>query len=136
MLNNVTYQGRLVRDVELKETNGGVPYAKFTVAWSEKYKETETVCFLDCTAFRGTAEFVNKYWGNGQEIIVEGKLVTNKWTDKEGNNRSRTELTVNKAHFCGAKQSGTGSSEYRTASNGGIDVGFTDDDEDDGELPF
>ena len=66
MLNNTAVQGHLVRDPELKQTAGGIDVCKFTVAWSEKYKETERILFLDCTAFSGTAKMVSNYFKKGQ----------------------------------------------------------------------
>lgn len=106
MINRTVLQGRLVRDVELRTTQSGISVASFTVAWSEKYKETETKCFLPCTAWRQTGEFVSKYFTKGQEINVTGKLQTREWEDKEGNKRSTIELVVDEAAFCGSKSDG------------------------------
>lgn len=116
MINKTIFQGRLTRDPELRHTNSDIPVASFTIAWSEKYKETETKCFLPCTAWRGIGEFVNKYFVKGQEIIVSGKLQTREWVDKEGNNRSTIELTVDEAHFCGKKNEGRTESADVSAS--------------------
>lgn len=104
MLNKTVLQGRLTRDVELKSTQGGIAFTNITVAWSEKYKETETKCFLTCKAWRQTAEFLARYFGKGSEVIVEGRLVTEEWTDKDGNKQSRVVLDVDKAHFAGSKK--------------------------------
>ena len=62
MLNHMVLQGRLTRDPELRNTQSGTPVCSFTVAWSEKYKETETKLFLSCTAWRGTGEMVSKHF--------------------------------------------------------------------------
>lgn len=102
MVNNTILQGRLTADVELKTTQSGANVCGFTVAWSEKYGEIEKKCFLRCTAWQKTAEFINKYFVKGQEIIVEGKLNTEEWEDDNGK-KSRTVLSVEKAHFCGSK---------------------------------
>lgn len=99
MLNKVLIQGRLTKDPELKQTQSGVPMMIFTVAWSEKYKEIESRCFLLCKAWRQTAEFISKYFRKGQEIALEGHMVTEEW--KEGENV--TVCLVDKAHFCGSK---------------------------------
>jgi single-strand DNA-binding protein len=93
----------LTKDIELKQA-GGFSVTEFTVAWSEKYKETETKCFARCKAWRNTAEFLNKYFKKGQELVVEGKLVTESW-EKDGQTQSRTIVSVEKAHFCGTKSS-------------------------------
>ena len=109
MLNKITYQGRLTADVELKQTQSGVAFTEFTVAWSEKYKEVETKCFLRCKTWRQTAEFISKYFKKGSEILIEGRLVTEQW-EKDGQVQSRTICDVEKAHFCGSKSDNGGNS--------------------------
>ena len=142
MINRLVFQGRLVRDPDLRTTQSGVSVASFTVAWSEKYKETETKCFLPCTAWRATGEFVSKYFTKGQEINVTGKLQTREWEDKEGNKRSSIELVVDEAAFCGSKSDGGGGS-FKPAG-APIDVNndeprgsaFSELGNSDGDLPF
>lgn len=127
MLNKAILQGRLVDDPELRHTTSNVAVVSFKVAWSEKYKETETKCFLSCTAWRNTGEFISKYFRKGQEIVVEGQLTTRSYKDKDNNSRSITELVVDKAHFCGKKQ------EHSTRT----DISdFEEVEVKDGELPF
>lgn len=103
MVNNVILQGRFVAAPELKQTQSGVAFCKFTIAWSEKYKEIETQAFLECQTWRQTAEFVSKYFHKGDMCVVEGKAVTQKWTDQNGQNHSKLICAVDKVHFCGAK---------------------------------
>jgi single-strand DNA-binding protein len=105
MLNRLNYQGRLTADIELKQTQSGVSFTEFTIAWSEKYKEVETKCFLRCKAWRQTAEFISKYFKKGSEILVEGRLVTEQW-EKDGQAQSRTICDIEKVHFCGSKVDG------------------------------
>lgn len=100
MLNKLLYQGRMVADPEVKQTQSGVSFLEFTVAWSEKYKETETSCFMRCKAWRNTAEFVGRWFRKGQEILIEGHMVTETW-DKDGQKQSRTICNVEKVNFCG-----------------------------------
>ena len=107
MVNLLILQGRLVRDPELQTTSSGITFARFTVAWSEKYKETETKLFLDCTAWRSRAEFIQKYFHKGQEIVISGKLHTESWETDDGSKRSKQCQTVDDAHFCGPKQADT-----------------------------
>lgn len=114
MLNKVVFQGRFTADPELKQTQSGVSYCKFTAAWSEKYKEVETQCFLECSSWRQNAEFISKYFKKGDQVIVEGRLVTNKWQDKDGNNRTTIVCEVDKCHFCGSK-SGSQDAENNSA---------------------
>ena len=103
MINKTIYQGRLTRDPEINTTASGIEVCNFTLAWSKKYKENERKCFLDCTAWRQTAAFINKYFKKGSELAVEGELETDSYTDKDGNKRSRIRLTVTEVHFCGKK---------------------------------
>lgn len=136
MINRTVLQGRLCADPELRRTNSDIPVASFRVAWSEKYKETETKCFLPCSAWRNTGEFVSKYFHKGQEIVVEGQLSTREYKDRDGNNRSVLELTVEKAHFCGPKASGSAPAAP-PPDNPPPDTGFYDlPPEEDDELPF
>ena len=104
MINKTIIQGRLTKDVELRHTNSGVPVASFTVAWSEKRGNSENKIFLPCVAWRNSAEFAANYFRKGQEIVVEGKLSSRKWTDKEGNIRETVELIADQLHFCGGKK--------------------------------
>lgn len=103
MLNRMTLQGRLTRDPEYRQTQNGTAVASFTVAWSEKYKETERKLFLPCVAWGNNALFVCQYFVKGSEIVVEGGLTSRKWQDQNGNNRESIELTVERMHFAGSK---------------------------------
>ncbi len=134
MVNHLVLQGRLVADPELRHTQSGVPVCSFRVAWSKKYKETETKLFLSCTAWRGTGELVAKHFCKGKEILVEGELSTQSWQDSEGNPRQTTELTAERVHFVGSK-SDSGEGSHQSAAPNVSAADFTDL-EDDGDLPF
>lgn len=105
MVNSMILQGRLVADIELRYTQSSVACTEFTVAWSEKYKDIETKCFLRCKAWRSTAELLGKYFRKGQEIIVVGHMVTEQW-ESGGEKKSRTICQVDKVNFCGKKEDG------------------------------
>ena len=135
MLNHTSIQGRLVDAPTCGQTNNGTDYANFRLAWSEKYKDKENKCFLDCKAFGGTAQFIGKYMNQkGQEVLMEGKLNTEEWTSQDGQKRSKIVLMVSGAHFCGSKKdagsSQTESSTEVPAPAGGFTAVETD------ELPF
>ena len=133
MLNSLSYQGRLVKDVELKKTSSDIPYCEITIAWSEKYKESETKCFLRCKAWRSTAEMLSKYFQKGKEIAINGHLVTEEW-EKDGQKQSRTLCQIDKVHFCGSKSDSNGSTAPDTSK---ADDGFMSVPEEiDAELPF
>lgn len=130
MINNVVIQGRLARDPELKTTQSGIAVANFTVCWSDKYKETETRLFLPCKAWRGTAEFVGKYFRKGQEIAVDGRLIAEEW-EKDGEKKSRVVLDVRGVHFCGKRdESAQNAADAEPAGSQPVQSDYKDD------LPF
>lgn len=131
MLNKILFQGRLTADTELKKTQSDIAYLEFTAAWNEKYKETETTCFLRCKAWRNTAEFIANWFKKGQEILIEGRMVTESW-DKDGQTQSRTICSVDKVHFCGSAAGKSAKPEGSEVSKW-MQVPADADDE---ELPF
>ena len=114
MLNVAIIMGRLTRDPELRRTNSGKPVAGFTVAVDRDYapegqeKETD---FIDCVAWNGTAEFVEKYFKKGSMIVVSGRLQLRNWTDKEGNKRRTAEILASTVYFGESKKSQEGSNQ-------------------------
>ena len=128
MINKVILQGRLVREIELKDV-GGFNMTEFTVAWSEKYKDTEKKCFLRCKAWRSTAEFLFNYFFKGQELIIEGQMITEEW-EKDGQKQSRSICNVEKVNFCGPK--GNAEATPKPSPDEFINV----PDDVDEELPF
>lgn len=129
MINRTILQGRLTATPEIRTTQSGHKVTSFTVAWNEKYGDKETNLFLNCTAWNGTAEFVCKYFGKGQQIIVEGKLQTNSFTDKEGNNRSVVDLSVDGVSFCGSKNENASTTAPAEVSAKSVVVPVDDDDD-------
>lgn len=136
MLNKTVVQGRLTADPERRQTQSGISVCSFRVAWSEKYKENERKLFLQCTAWRGLADMICGYFHKGKEIVVEGSLETEEYTDKDGNNRSVIKLNVDKAHFCGSKSDSGGSSDgYKAPAPAATGFAELPPDADE-ELPF
>ena len=88
-MNIIAIKGRLVRDPEVRKTPNDISVCTITVAVDRAYsgggeKQTD---FFDCVFWRQGAEFVNKYFSKGKEIIVTGEMQSRKWQDKDGNNR-------------------------------------------------
>lgn len=102
MLNHVALQGRLTRDPELRSTGSGIPVTSFSLAVNGKKDDT---AFIDCVAWRGTAEAICQYLGKGRMMVVEGSLQSREWNDKDGNRRKSIEVNVSQFHFCDKKES-------------------------------
>ena len=145
MLNKVFLQGRLVADPELRHTQTGTAVASFRLAVDRDFKNKETgertADFINIVAWRQTAEFASKYLGKGRMAIVEGKLQTRSYEDRDGNKRTATEVVADNVYFGDSKKDGTSSGSGGYGSYGGPDnyrePEMTDiTDEDDGELPF
>lgn len=104
-LNKVILGGRLTADVEIKQTPNGVAVCNFSIAVNRKYsKESEQQTdFINCQAWRGTAEFIGKYFKKGSSICVIGSIQTRSWKDNNGNNRYATEVIVDEALFVDGK---------------------------------
>lgn len=123
MLNVVAIQGRLTHDPELKTTPNGVSVCTFRIAVDRSYVphgEERQTDFITVTAWRKTAEFVSKYFQKGSMISVQGRLETRKYQDKNGNNRTATEVLAAEVGFCGSKSAentATASYEKQTANN-------------------
>lgn len=102
-LNMVALNGRLVRDAELKYTQGGTAILSFTVASSADYKDTKHTNFVDCTLFGKLGEAISQYMTKGKQVSVGGELRQDKWQDREtGQNRSKLGVIVKDLQLLGA----------------------------------
>ena len=102
MLNHIVIHGRLTADPELKTTPSGVSVMRFQVACDRKYQRSgqdRQADFIDCVAWRKTAEFVSKYFQKGSMAVVSGRLQIRDWTDREGGKRKSAEVAVDNIYF-------------------------------------
>ena len=142
-LNIIVLQGRLVRDPEMRNTQSGVAVASFTLAVDRDFggrdggeKQTD---FIDCTAWRHTAEFVSKYFSKGRMAVVSGRLQIDNYTDNDGNKRKAAKVIADNIYFGDSKKDGTtgGQSDgQNTEQIAPASAGFVPVDVDDSELPF
>ncbi len=149
MLNKVILMGRLVRDPELKQTQSGIAICRFSVAVERRFADKTTgereTDFLDCTCFRGTAEFLAKYFSKGNMILAEGSIQNNNYTDNNGVKHYSHNIMVDNVSFCGGKND-NGSSQTDTAQTETNQTGTAQSSQDDlqqfeevvsnGEVPF
>ena len=99
MFNKLIMVGNLTRDIELRFVTSGAAIAKSAIATSYKYKSTtgeqkDEVCFLDFSIFGRSAEVANQYLRKGSKVLLEGRLIFEQWTAKDGTTRSRHSLRV------------------------------------------
>lgn len=132
MLNLIVIMGRLTRDPEIRRTASGTAVANFSVAVDRDFpsqdgsRETD---FIDCVAWKHTAEFIGKYFSKGKQIVAKGRLQIRSWEDKDGNKRRTAEIVVDTAYFAGAK-SDSASEGQMAYSNAGSGVPAAIDPED------
>ena len=169
MLNHIVIMGRLTRDPELRYTQSQVPVASFTVAVDRDFSgrdggERQTD-FINCSAWRSTAEFISKYFHKGSMIVVSGRLQIRSYQDRDGNNRTAAEIVADNVYFGESRRDSDNNSYSRNDSysggnsyggnsysrndsyNSGYESnrssapasapsGFAELDDGDGELPF
>lgn len=146
MLNHIVIMGRLTRDPELRYTQSQLPVATFRVAVDRDFGrgEEKQTDFIDCVAWRSTAEFVSKYFAKGSMAVVSGRLQIRDWTDREGGKRRSAEVVVDNMYFGESKRREGGemrgeprhSSSYDAPAPSMGASAFSELGDDDGELPF
>ncbi len=120
MINNVVLMGRLVATPELRSTGTGISVASFTIAVERAFAkagEQRQADFIDCVAWRQTAEFITRYFQKGSMIAVTGNIQTRNYEDKNGNKRKAVEVVVDNASFCGSKAETGTQSNYSAPAN-------------------
>lgn len=138
-LNRVCIMGRLTRDPELHRTQSGTAVTSFTLVVDDDFKDKQSgerkTYFIDVVAWRQSAEFVSQYFAKGRMAIVDGRLQSRKWEDKDGNKRTAIEVVADSVYFGDSKRQECNDSpaSYSTAEN--ASDGFAEL-EDDGGLPF
>lgn len=134
MLNKIVIMGRLTKDPELRYTQSQTAVASFTLAVDRDYaregaeKETD---FINCVAWKGTADFITRYFLKGQMIVLSGRLQIRSWQDKDGKTRYSAEVVADNVYFGESKRE----SEGRPANVTTDEPQFTELS-DDGDLPF
>ena len=103
MTNLCVLKGRLCKNPELSTTSSGMSVCRIRLAVPRRDSQSGTD-FVTCTAFKNQAEFLNKYFSKGQEILVQGNLRINQWEGDDGIKREACEVLINNIDFCGAKQ--------------------------------
>ena len=116
-MNKAILVGNLTRDPEQRTTPSGVSVTSFTVAVTRRYKSqdgTQQADFINCVAWRSTAEFIAKYFTKGSRIGIVGTIQTRTYDDQNGVRRYVTEVVVDEAEFVTSKAQNPGASRGDT----------------------
>lgn len=138
MLNKAILMGRLTADPELRHTPNDIAVTTFTLAVNRSFAKSGTqkqTDFIDIVAWRGTAEFVTRYFKKGSQVAVSGRIQTRVWEDQQGNKRKAFEIVADEVFFADSKK---GDSQPASTFSGSFSVpedDFTPVGDDD-ELPF
>lgn len=99
--------GRFTDNPQLKKTNNGTSVLTFTLAIDRRYQkqgEEKQVDYIDCVAWKNTAETISKYFLKGSKIGIVGNIQTRSYEDKNGNKRKVTECIIDGFDFCEKKE--------------------------------
>ena len=144
-LNRVLLVGRLTRDPELRSTNNGTMFCRFSIASNRSYyrKEgdlQEDVGFFECVAWSKLAEIISKYLSKGKRVGVDGSLRWSQWENQEGKKQSKVEIHVENFQFLdprGTSQAESEESPSQVSENlVGPEVSADSDIMNDDDIPF
>lgn len=140
MLNKVFIMGRLTRDPELRHTQSGTAVASFSLAVERDFKDKttgeRTTDFIDVVAWRGTAEFVSRFFAKGRMVVVVGSLQIRAWEDKEGNKHRTAEVIAESVYFGDSKRDADPLDKLADDAAPVTPFGEFAELDDNGELPF
>lgn len=137
-MNNVSLIGRLAADPELRQTGNGTNVTSFAIAVdrpSFNGSETQTD-WIDIVAWKGTAEFVCKYFSKGSPISIIGSIQTRMWEDKSGQKRKNVEVVAEKVEFTPINKGGNSSTEGASNEVRSVPTSNETQETNDDELPF
>ena len=145
-MNKVILMGRLTKDADVRTTTSGVTVARFSIAVNRRFKDQNgnyPADFINCVAWRQTAEFISRYFNKGSMISVVGSIQTRTWEDENQKRQYATEVNVEEAYFSGSKNDGaaTPTQQPQTTPSAGqipnFDISeFEDIETDEIDLPF
>ncbi len=118
--NKVILMGNLTRDPELKRTSNDMAVTQISIAVNRQYKDkngeqVKETTYVDCEAWGRTAEVMAQYLSKGKPVFVEGRLKLDQWQDKDGNNRSKLKMVIEKFEFIDSKGNQTPAPPTATA---------------------
>ena len=147
MLNHITIMGRLTREPELRHTQSQTAVASFTLAVDRDFQSRDSgekqTDFINCVAWRSTADFVSKYFHKGDPIGVEGSIQTREYEDKTGARRTAVEIVTDNVFFVGGRGGASQGMPAARPESSSAPVAYTngsagdfEEVETDNDLPF
>lgn len=139
MINNVVLCGRLTAAPELKTTNNGQNVTAITIAVDRRYQPKDgekATDFINCVAWRSTAEFICKHFAKGDPIAVTGEIQTRKFQDKDGNKRIAVEVVIDNVRFVPSKSNGASGTTNDSPAPPPVNNDYTDTGDINDDLPF
>lgn len=124
-MNHVTLMGRLTKDPELKYSQAGKAYCRFTVAVNRDFNKDEAD-FINCLAFGKTAETIAEWLGKGRRITLQGRIQTGNYENKNGDKVNTFEVVADRFEFVDSARSET--NKNQSYSNNNDDVLDDNDD--------
>ena len=147
-LNKVVLCGRLTADPELKQTQNGIAVVSFALAVNRRFtrgadgQNNSQADFINCVAWRQTAEFISRYFKKGSSLCVTGSIQTRTWNDNTGAKRYATDVVVDEAMFVDSRSDNAGSASYVPDAYGspsyssGVETPNFEEIKTDDDLPF
>ena len=133
-LNQCNFIGRAGRDPETRYAASGTAVTSFSMAVGYKYKDTESTEWVNVVAFGKLAELVGQYVQKGKQLFVSGRMQTEKWKAKDGNDRFTTKIIADKVQFLGSASDKP--EAYKPRTDEAEAYRHTEPEDDDGQIPF
>ena len=135
MFAQATILGNLTKDIELRYTASGMAIGNTAIASTHKFnaangEKREETCFIDVTFMGKSAEIANQYLAKGSRIFIEGRLKFDRWTDNNGQNRSKHSVVVDKMIMLDTKDRQEIGQNEQTHSASQIDNEYIDNAQD------
>lgn len=118
-MNKVFLSGNLTRDPEVRYSQSGKAFARMGIAINRRYKDKESVDFFNLVAWEKTAEFCGRYLRKGSRVLVEGRLQTSTYENKDGVKVNAVDVIIDNIEFAGSKRADDGGNDYSKPSSGG-----------------
>ena len=116
-MNKVFLSGNLTRDPEIRYTQSGKAYARMGIAVNRPYSKEKVTDFFNLTAWDKTAEFCGRYLHKGSRVLVEGRLQTSNYENKDGVKVNAVDITIENIEFADNKRSASGDDNNSAPAN-------------------